>query len=419
MAILKRLVLAMLHRLGVVHALREAWRADIEPNAEATRDVERRLKGLQQEYGSKADQTARRKAIELSIREVDGTVRRLANELKPELAEQREFIRTTSRELHKVDTRSAATAEALAELTRTVTTLSQAHQRTQRRLRLVEASLVANRELAPLAARFHALRASGEIERHVALALSNAPVFSDPTRHLRVASVLPPALYEIFLAAMPPEEAFSDRDRMKQNFKPRNDTAVLPDLTAEIWDYMDNGLVPSVMGPTLGAMFEDAILQHYTTLFGPESARELLAAGFETSGGRLMLRRPGYYIGPHLDVPRAALTTLIYLARPGDDPQYGTSLFRVNGSTLGERRTTYYPEEDGANCELVTTVPFEANSALVFLNAGAAHGAEIPKTAPPKTERYSYQFYVGPPLPALKTAVARLSPDERKAWAGV
>jgi hypothetical protein len=46
-------------------------------------------------------------------------------------------------------------------------------------------------------------------------------------------------------------------------------------------------------------------------------------------------------------------------------------------------------------------VPFTRNSAVAFLNWGGAHGADIPKTAPAETERYSYQFYVSPDAAAL------------------
>src|SRR5687768_14968325 len=100
MAMLKRLVLAVLHRLGVYHALREGWRADLKPTTRATHEVERAVKGLRQEinglrleHGSKAERTEQRRALELSIREVDGAVRRLGNELKPELGDQRDLLR--------------------------------------------------------------------------------------------------------------------------------------------------------------------------------------------------------------------------------------------------------------------------------------------------------------------------------------
>ena len=69
-----------------------------------------------------------------------------------------------------------------------------------------------------------------------------------------------------------------------------------------------------------------------------------------------------------------------------------------------DHQHTYYPEEHGFRCELVKAVPFRPNTAVAFLNAGGAHGADIPKSAPKDTERYSYQFYVSPD-PELLAAV--------------
>jgi hypothetical protein len=54
----------------------------------------------------------------------------------------------------------------------------------------------------------------------------------------------------------------------------------------------------------------------------------------------------------------------------------------------------------------VKAVPFRPNTAVAFLNAGGAHGADIPKTAPKDTERYSYQFYVSPDPEALAATLA-------------
>ena len=109
-----------------------------------------------------------------------------------------------------------------------------------------------------------------------------------------------------------------------------------------------------------------------------------------------MLRRPGYHLAPHIDPRRVVITGLLYLARPGDSEEYGTRFYRMNGTPTIDRSNTFYPETQGIQCDHVTTVPFRPNSAVAFLNAGAAHGAEIPKTAPRDTERYSYQFYVSP-----------------------
>ena len=77
---------------------------------------------------------------------------------------------------------------------------------------------------------------------------------------------------------------------------------------------------------------------------------------------------------------------------------------------------TYYPEQHGARCELVKVVPFRANSMLVFVNSGGAHGARIPDDAPPELERYWYQFYVGPGLDELASLIADLPPDRQAMW---
>ena len=67
---------------------------------------------------------------------------------------------------------------------------------------------------------------------------------------------------------------------------------------------------------------------------------------------------------------------------------------------------TSYPEEEGLQCEPVTTARFRANSALFFVNSDSgAHGVDIPEDAlPANLERYAYQFYIGPPLDLLKQA---------------
>ena len=50
-----------------------------------------------------------------------------------------------------------------------------------------------------------------------------------------------------------------------------------------------------------------------------------------------MLRRPGYRLKPHRDMKIAALTGLIYFARPGDSQEYGTQLYRIARLHLGDR----------------------------------------------------------------------------------
>src|SRR5206468_7814077 len=88
-----------------------------------------------------------------------------------------------------------------------------------------------------------------------------------------------------------------------------------------------------------------------------------------------------------------------------DSESFGTSFYRMNGTPSIDRTSTFYPATQGITCALVKMVPFRPNSAVAFLNWGGAHGADIPKTAPVETERYSYQFYVSPDPAALSALV--------------
>ena len=129
-----------------------------------------------------------------------------------------------------------------------------------------------------------------------------------------------------------------------------------------------------------------------------------------------MLRRPGYHLGPHRDPKRSIATCLLYFARPGDREDYGTEIYRVLDDGEASYTQTYYPSQEGRTCELVKVVPYRPNSMLAFLNSYGAHGANIPRDAPPTLERYSCQFYVGPDGGALADLISRLAPERQALW---
>ena len=125
-----------------------------------------------------------------------------------------------------------------------------------------------------------------------------------------------------------------------------------------------------------------------------------------------MLRRPGYHLEPHLDPRRVMVTCLLYFARPGDDLSFGTQFFSVSEAPRIDQTKTFYPRESGYTCTLEKTVPFAPNTAVAFLNAGAAaHGATIPETAPADTKRYAYQFYISPDPAALAAITGETAGD--------
>ena len=215
---------------------------------------------------------------------------------------------------------------------------------------------------------------------HVERAIASARIESDPSVHIVVNDLTPADTYQAILDGIPPPIFFSQRDNTKQNLK-LSMLAIAPAWTLETLGFVENTLIPRMMVPALLRKFEPHIRDFYLREYGPERGPALAAIPHEATGGRLMLRRPGYHLDPHLDPKRVVFTCLLYFARPGDSEAFGIA------------------------CDLVKMVPFKPNSAVAFLNWGGAHGADIPKNAPGETERYSYQFYVSPDPAALSALV--------------
>jgi len=238
---------------------------------------------------------------------------------------------------------------------------------------------------------------------HVERAIASAPLETDPSVHIVMNDLLPPDTYEALLDGVPPRVFFSQRDNEKQNLK-LSMLDIAPAWTFETLAFIENMLIPRMMVPVLLRKFAPHIREFYLREYGPERGPALAAIPHQATGGRLMLRRPGYHLDPHLDPKRVVFTCLLYFARPGDSEAFGTTFYRMNGTPTIDRTSTFYPGTQGITCDLVKMVPFRANSAVAFLNWGGAHGADIPKTAPANTERFSYQFYVSPdpaPLAAI------------------
>jgi hypothetical protein len=249
---------------------------------------------------------------------------------------------------------------------------------------------------------------------HMRQAIESAPVRSDPFEHVVVEGLLPEALYDLLLTALPPAVFFHDRDPIKQNLA--FPMVFGPLLSMRVWNFVDEVIAGHLIRPAVLNKFHEPLQRHYDVIFGPSLRERAGGLPHLTSGGRLMLRRPGYHLSPHRDPKHSMVTCLLYLARPGDSDVYGTQLFRVTGDQEAHYKQTYYPESNGHPCELAAVVPFRPNTMLAFLNARGAHGATIPADAPGDLERYSYQFYVAPKKEALRDLLKTLPRDRRAMW---
>jgi hypothetical protein len=252
------------------------------------------------------------------------------------------------------------------------------------------------------------------VTRHIRDAIGAATILTDPYEHCVVERLLPDDVYALLIETIPPVVFFGDRDPIKQDL--RFPLEFGPKLHATTWGFFDEVIARKAIREAVLEKFSEALQRHFDSIFGPEFRERANQLPSDVSGGRLMLRRPGYHLSPHRDPKRAMLTCLLYLARPGDSEEHGTQIFRVQGDSDATYKETYYPEQDGRPCELVKVVPFRPNTMLVFLNSRGAHGATIPSDAPANLERYAYQFYVAPENVALGRLIRSLPADRRILW---
>ena len=273
---------------------------------------------------------------------------------------------------------------------------------------------VLNRRQQDEVARIPEILQGERIAEHVRRAIAAAPMQADPYEHIVVERVLPDDVYELLMRAIPPVEFFDNRDPIKQNLT--FPIEVAPALSTLAWEYMDTVIARTVIRPAVLEKFHAPLQRHFALVFGEAFVERANAMPESAHGGRLMLRRPGYHLAPHRDPKRVMLTCLMYLARPGDNEEHGTQIFRVRDDGEAGYKQTYYPGADGRGCELVKVVPYRPNSMLVNLNSLGAHGATIPADAPADLERYTYQFYVAPHNDALAALIKALPKEQRAMW---
>jgi len=307
---------------------------------------------------------------------------------------------TLSRTLGRVEDLTLATRE----LTRSIEAL---RTRTEQLLTIEETNSERQEAVAELPSTLDTER----IRSHIIRAVGNATLGLDPFPHLVVEKWLPTDIYKLMIDGLPPPIFFASRDVSRQRLAVPFKLA--PEYSRRVWQLVTRDLVSNIAGPALYEKFKEPI-RDYVGTFCPN-----LPGGvdltLDASNGHIMLRRPGYVINPHRDPKWGWLSCLVYLVRPGDNESFGTQLYRVKNDTEAPTFKPYYVEE--SQCELVKSVPFRANSMLVFLNSVGAHGASIPADAEPASlERYLYQFRLGPPNP-LKTVLLESMTDEgRLRW---
>lgn len=251
------------------------------------------------------------------------------------------------------------------------------------------------------------------IRAHIDCAVRRTPIDVDPCPHIVVSDWLPADVYTAMIRAIPPAVFFADRDPGRQRLIVPFDVA--PTFSRRVWRFLSAEVVNGPLQDAINDKFR-SIIADYVDRFCPARPGDLDLA-LQGSDGRIMLRRPGYVIEPHRDPKWGFLTGIVYLARKGDNEAYGTQLYRVADDSEAPSGKPYYIDQ--SRCELVKTVPFKANTLLVFMNSTGAHGASIPSDAQPATlERHVYQFRLGPDNQTIARLLPHMTPAARQSWAG-
>ena len=218
-----------------------------------------------------------------------------------------------------------------------------------------------------------------------------------------------------WIRGLPPVELFADRAVNKQQLTVPFDVA--PRYGRRVWTFMVEQIAADVIAPAMIKKFAPQVtawLRMNFPVLGDHPLREVPMA---CSDGRIMLRRPGYYIRPHRDPKWGFLTCLLYLKRPGDDESWGTDLYRVTEDEEAQGAKPHWIAEE--RCQLVERVAFRRNRALLFLNSTGAHSARIPPDAlPADLERYAYQFRVGAERETIQWLLANMPEERRVFWEG-
>jgi hypothetical protein len=248
-------------------------------------------------------------------------------------------------------------------------------------------------QLADAVNRLEALYPLPLIAAHIKQSVANSRLSTEPCPHVVIDRILPDDLYAALYNDMPPPEFWRKGTPGRDNWTIGEDIA--PVSSEALWSFMNDRVASESITPTLVNKFHDYCQSLNSNRINPKLARPP-HIDYKLSDGRLMLRRPGYSLEPHVDPRRSILTALMYMGTSDGSENHGTKLFTSNQDIPLKYSGIYYPLREGAQCTVIKHVPCRPNSMLVFASRLGIHGADIPSNTQPSTlKRHSYHFFVG------------------------
>jgi hypothetical protein len=216
-------------------------------------------------------------------------------------------------------------------------------------------------------------------------------IVDDPVPHALTAGLLPPDVYDSVLAAIPASVFFEAAGTCGREL--RVPPVLAPTYAIATWAFVAD-LVKSVLAPALVERFRRPLDRHLLTLCPSLDHASRTGFTLTPDPGRIVRRWPGVEAPPARTRPWQWLTTILFLAQPGDGPEHGS---RLRGAAM--------------------EIPFRPNVALTVLGPAGAHEyAAVPPTAASDVVRHSYEFWLGPAPEARRRLMAAMDEPTRRTW---
>ncbi len=222
---------------------------------------------------------------------------------------------------------------------------------------------------------------TADVLDYIEYQINAAPIRQHPFPHLLIEDILPPDFYRSMMEKMPAGDDFDVKEFGGKGGTERHRTIIringsadaLPDNLRSWW--------PENMGWFTGGRLALMMLERFGFVEPAEEPGRL----------SLILRdHPGYALGPHTDVTSKVVTMVMYTPwqKPSnlEEATLGTSIYAPKGVAppAGGR---HYPFD---LFRRVFTVPYRANTALLFLRGERSfHGVE-----PAQAVRETLQYQV-------------------------
>jgi hypothetical protein len=251
-----------------------------------------------------------------------------------------------------------------------------------------------------------------------------AAIEESPFPHVAIYDFLPAEQFARLTKAMPKPSGFKaaknvrklDLDVVESSAEFRR----LPEHDKQQWVGARDTVIRETVAPILARRFEPWLREKYEWLLGAELAAEFVDRGLTSTNGRIMGRRPGYKLDPHLDSAHFGVTCLLYFTSAADADSGALCLYRPTRALEVKHVSTYYPDkEEGVEVELARTIPVRENLFVAFVNGPASlHGFGVEQEAAEAADlRFVYQSHVVLRDFRRDEVFERLPEPQRARWA--